>query len=67
MLGRFIHPVRVGSVMRSTAKVDSVTDVEGGVQMVVAHTVTIEVDGDQRLGLRRPKTCPASTSQPHAP
>ncbi len=56
MLGRFIHPVRVGSVMRSTAKVDSVTDVEGGVQMVVAHTVTIEVDGDQRLGRRRPKT-----------
>jgi acyl dehydratase len=42
---RFIHPVRVGSRVRSTATLVSVTDVPGGVQLVVSQRVDVEVDG----------------------
>jgi acyl dehydratase len=42
---RFIHPVRVGSRIRSTATLVSVTDVPGGVQLVVSQRVDVEVDG----------------------
>jgi acyl dehydratase len=41
---RFIHPVRVGSRIRSTATLDSVTEVPGGAQVVVSHRVDVEVD-----------------------
>jgi acyl dehydratase len=42
---RFIHPVRVGSRIRSTATLGSVTEVPGGAQLVVSHRVDVEVDG----------------------
>jgi acyl dehydratase len=42
---RFIHPVRVGSRVRSTATLVSVTEVPGGAQMVVSQRVDVEVDG----------------------
>ncbi len=42
---RFIHPVRVGARVRSTATLDSVTEVPGGVQIVVGQRVDVEVDG----------------------
>jgi acyl dehydratase len=41
---RFIHPVRVGSRIRSTATLDSVTEIPGGAQLVVSHRVDVEVD-----------------------
>ena len=42
---RFIHPVRVGSRIRSTATLVSVTEVTGGAQLVVSQRVDVEVDG----------------------
>jgi acyl dehydratase len=42
---RFIHPVRVGSRIRSTATLVSVTEVPGGLQLVVSQRVDVEVDG----------------------
>jgi acyl dehydratase len=42
---RFIHPVRVGSRIRSTATLASVTEVPGGAQLVVSQRVDVEVDG----------------------
>jgi acyl dehydratase len=45
---RFIHPVRVGSRIRSTATLVSVTDVPGGVQLVVSQRVDVEVDGQPK-------------------
>jgi acyl dehydratase len=42
---RFIHPVRVGSRIRSTLTLASVTDVTGGAQLVVSHRVDVEVEG----------------------
>jgi acyl dehydratase len=39
---RFPNPVRVGSKIRLHGLVDSVADVEGGVQMLVDFTVEIE-------------------------
>ena len=42
---RFIHPVRVGARIRSTATLVSVTEIPGGVQLVVSHRVDVEVDG----------------------
>jgi acyl dehydratase len=42
---RFIHPVRVGSRIRSTATLVSVTEVPGGAQLVVSQRVDVEVDG----------------------
>jgi acyl dehydratase len=42
---RFIHPVRVGSRIRSRLTLDSATEVAGGVQLVVSHRVEVEVDG----------------------
>ena len=43
---RFIHPVRVGSRLRSTATLDSVTEIAGGAQIVVSHRVEVEHDGE---------------------
>ena len=40
---RFIQPVPVGSRIRSTATLDSVAEVPGGLQLVVTHLV--ELDG----------------------
>jgi acyl dehydratase len=52
---RFIHPVRVGARIRSTATLVSVTEVAGGAQLVVSQRVDVEVDG-------RPKpACVAET------
>jgi acyl dehydratase len=45
---RFIHPVRVGSRIRSTATLVSVTEVPGGVQLVVSQLVDVEVDGNPK-------------------
>jgi acyl dehydratase len=42
---RFIHPVRVGSRIRSTATLVSVTEVPGGAQLVVSQRVDVEVEG----------------------
>ncbi len=42
---RFIHPVRVGSRVRSTATLVSVDEVPGGAQLVVSQRVDVEVDG----------------------
>jgi acyl dehydratase len=42
---RFIHPVRVGARVRSTATLDSVSEVAGGAQVVLSHRVDVEVDG----------------------
>jgi len=42
---RFIHPVRVGSRIRSTATLVSVTELPGGLQLVVSQRVDVEVDG----------------------
>jgi len=42
---RFIHPVPVGARIRSTATLDSATEVPGGAQLVVSHRVEVEVDG----------------------
>ncbi len=46
---RFPAPVPVGSRVRATAVCDSVTPVEGGVQMLV--TVTVEVEGGSKPAL----------------
>ena len=52
---RFIHPVPVGCRVRSTLRLDSVTEIPGGAQLVVTHTVEAEIDG-------QPKTaCVAET------
>ena len=40
---RFPHPVRVGSKIRLAARVETVADVAGGVQVVL--DLTVEVDG----------------------
>jgi acyl dehydratase len=42
---RFIHPVRVGARIRSTATLVSVTEVPGGAQLVVSQRVDVEVEG----------------------
>jgi acyl dehydratase len=42
---RFIHPVRVGSRVRSTATLTTVSDVPDGAQLVVSHRVDVEVEG----------------------
>jgi acyl dehydratase len=42
---RFIHPVRVGARVRSTATLVSVTELPGGAQLVVSQRVDVEVDG----------------------
>jgi acyl dehydratase len=42
---RFIHPVRVGARIRSTATLSSVSEVAGGAQLVVSQRVDVEVDG----------------------
>jgi acyl dehydratase len=42
---RFIHPIRVGSRIRSILTLASATEVTGGVQLVVSHRVEVEVDG----------------------
>jgi len=42
---RFIHPVRVGARIRSTATLISVTEVPGGAQLVISQRVDVEVDG----------------------
>ncbi len=46
---RFPAPVPVGSRVRATAVCDSVTPIEGGVQMLV--TVTVEVEGGSKPAL----------------
>jgi acyl dehydratase len=52
---RFIHPVPVGARLRSTPRLDSVTEIAGGAQLVVTHTVEVEIAG-------QPKTaCVAET------
>ncbi len=43
---RFVSPVPVGSRVRATAVPQEVTDVEGGVQLVLA--VTVEVEGQAK-------------------
>jgi len=42
---RFIHPVRVGSRIRSTATLTTVDEVPSGAQLVVSHRVDVEVEG----------------------
>lgn len=43
---RFVQPVRVGSRLRSTLKLVSVTDAgNGSWQLIVSHRVDVEVDG----------------------
>ncbi len=39
---RFINPVKVDSRLRSSARLSEVTDVAGGLQLVVVQTVEIE-------------------------
>lgn len=39
---RFINPVKVGSRLRASARLSEVTDVAGGLQLVVVQTVEIE-------------------------
>lgn len=43
---RFITPVRVGSRVRASGVVQDVTEVSGGVQVVVA--ITIEIEGEAK-------------------
>ncbi|MHB1527083.1 MAG: MaoC family dehydratase [Candidatus Dormibacteria bacterium] len=43
---RFVSPVPVGSRVRATAVPQAVTDVEGGVQLVLA--VTVEIEGQEK-------------------
>jgi acyl dehydratase len=45
---RFIQPVKVDSRIRSRAKLDSVAEVAGGLQLVVSHTIVVEVDGQEK-------------------
>lgn len=45
---RFIHPVRVGSKIRSVATLESVNPVSGGVQVVIGHTIEVEIEGKPR-------------------
>ena len=49
---RFPSPVRVGSKIRLGGAVDSVTDVSGGVQMVVDFTVEVEGQDKPALAAR---------------
>jgi acyl dehydratase len=49
---RFPSPVRVGSKIRLGGVVDSVTDVAGGVQMVVDFTVEVEGQDKPALAAR---------------
>jgi acyl dehydratase len=49
---RFPSPVRVGSKVRLGGVVDSVTDVAGGVQMVVDFTVEVEGQDKPALAAR---------------
>jgi acyl dehydratase len=46
---RFIHPVRVGSRIRSTATLTTVDEVPSGAQLVVSHRVDVEVEGTPKL------------------
>ena len=39
---RFIAPVPVGATLTDTARIDGVTDVDGGVQLVVSHTISLD-------------------------
>jgi acyl dehydratase len=45
---RFVHPVPVGSRLRSTVALDSVTEVRGAVQLEMTHTVEAEIDGEPK-------------------
>ena len=45
---RFITPVPVGSRLRSTLRLDSVAEITGGAQIVVTHTVEVEIAGEPK-------------------
>jgi acyl dehydratase len=45
---RFITPVRVGSRIRSTVRLTRMSEVEGGYQVHVTHTVGVEAGGREK-------------------
>lgn len=45
---RFIRPVRAGSRLRSTVRLTKVSEVEGGVQVNLTHTLGVEVNGREQ-------------------